>query len=320
MTEGAAKDDLVNLPQKQGSRKSQRAEALRDFWEEEERSAHASIVPFGAMRERSRLLRRGKVACGRGKSRARMTDEGKRSPPPLRELTFFAETCTLYTAAENAARKGKMTKLVFVRHGESESNVSGYFTGQTDVPLSPLGRRQAQELKEYLLKTYTIGAVYSSDLQRARDTVMPAAQALGLPVRLSRALREVDGGEWEEKPVEEVARDYAQDYAAWCGNIGLARCTGGESMAEVQRRGIAEAVRIAAENEGKTVLIGTHAGFLRAMQCHWQHLPLSAMKDIPWVPNASATEVDYEGSGFALVRLAECSFLHGDVTRLTKWK
>ena len=285
------------------------------------------IAPRGNARMRAPLLLFPKISgCALrfsgalwGVKKDGMTDKGKRSPP-LRELTFFLETCTLYTAAENAARKGKMTKLVFVRHGESESNVSGYFTGQTDVPLSPLGRRQAQELKEYLLKTYTIGAVYSSDLQRARDTVMPAAQALGLPVRLSRALREVDGGEWEEKPVEEVARDYAQDYAAWCGNIGLARCTGGESMAEVQRRGIAEAVRIAAENEGKTVLIGTHAGFLRAMQCHWQHLPLSAMKDIPWVPNASATEVDYEGSGFALVRLAECSFLHGDVTRLTKWK
>ena len=88
-------------------------------------------------------------------------------------------------------------------------------------------------------------------------------------------------------------------------------------MLEVQRRGIAKAARIAKRHPGQTVLLATHAGFLRVMQCYWQKLPLSEMKDIQWVPNASVTEVQYDDGAYELVRLGEASFLKGDVTRLT---
>lgn len=210
-----------------------------------------------------------------------------------------------------------MTTLLFVRHGESRSNENGYFTGQTDVPLSALGKRQALALRDHLLTHYTVDAICSSDLRRACETVLPVAQALGLPVRKERLLREIDGGAWEEKTPAYIAEHFPRDYALWQENIGLARCTGGESMQEVQRRGIAITRRIAAENEGKTVLVGTHAGFLRAMQCFWQHLPPAAMQQIPWVPNASLTEVRYAEGKEEIVRLAEDRYLQGEVTRLS---
>ena len=89
-------------------------------------------------------------------------------------------------------------------------------------------------------------------------------------------------------------------------------------MEEVQKRGIAAVGEIAEANVGKTVLIGTHAGFLRAMQCYWQGLPLERMKDIPWVPNASVTVVRYNGGAPALISLADVSFLQGVITELTK--
>ena len=75
MTERAAKDDLVNLPQKQGSRKSQGA--ARDFWEEEYGKRACEHCPFGAMRERSRLLRRGKVFFAAFRRKKRMRGSGK---------------------------------------------------------------------------------------------------------------------------------------------------------------------------------------------------------------------------------------------------
>lgn len=209
------------------------------------------------------------------------------------------------------------TTLLFVRHGQSMANAGGVFAGQLDVPLSALGRKQADELKEYLLSRYTIDAVYSSDLSRAYETVLPAARAFGLSIRKDVALREIDGGKWEGLPQEQIAARYPQDYALWRNDIGLSRCTGGESMQEVQRRGVAEAERIAEEHAGQTVLLATHAGFLRAMQCYWQKLPLSEMKDIPWVPNASVTEVEYGNGAPQIVRLGDVSFLHGDVTNLS---
>ena len=211
-----------------------------------------------------------------------------------------------------------MTTLIFVRHGESKSNENGLFTGQTDVPLSDLGKKQAAALKGFILKNYTVDVIYSSDLRRAYDTVLPIAEALRLPIRTNAQLREINGGLWEERSIPYIAETFKNDYKLWHENIGLARCTGGESMEEVQKRGIAVAGGIAEENPGKTVLIGTHAGFLRAMQCYWQGLPLERMKDIPWMPNTSVTEVRYGNGEPALVRLADVSFLQGAVTELTK--
>lgn len=209
------------------------------------------------------------------------------------------------------------TTLLFVRHAQSAANVRGIFAGHLDVSLSPLGRMQAAELKEYLLCRYKIDAVYSSDLSRAYETVLPAATALGIPIQKDAALREIAGGKWEGLPQKEIAERYPQDYAVWRNDIGLSRCTGGESMRELQMRAVAETDRIVEKHTGQTVLLATHAGFLRAMQCYWQKLPLSRMKDITWVPNASVTEVRYCGGDYELMRLGEVSFLKEDVTFLT---
>ena len=211
-----------------------------------------------------------------------------------------------------------MVSLVCVRHGQSRANERKLFAGQTDVPLSALGMRQARELGQFILENYRVDAVCSSDLRRAYDTVAPVAEALRLPVLKERALREIDGGAWEGKPAEEIAREFAEDYRMWREDIGACRCTGGESTAELQKRAVSAVLKIAAENEGKTVLIGTHACVLRVLQCYWQRIPLSGMKDIPWVPNASVTQADLQGGTWRLVRLGDVSFQHGDVTRISQ--
>ena len=208
------------------------------------------------------------------------------------------------------------TTLLFVRHGQSIANENGIFAGHLDVPLSELGQKQAVELKDYLLSRYKIDAIYSSDLSRAYTTVLPTAEAIKIPIQKDTALREIDGGKWEGMLQKEIAVEYPQDYAVWHNNTGLSRCTGGESMQEVQSRGIAAVERIANKHLGQTVLIATHAGFLRAMQCYWQKLPLSKMKDITWVPNASVTEVRYSNDDYELVRLGETIFLKGDISCL----
>lgn len=208
-----------------------------------------------------------------------------------------------------------MTTLCFVRHGESRANVDKVFTGQTDVPLSDRGMRQAEELKERLLSLRP-DAFFSSDLLRAVQTVTPAAEALGLAVRPEKDLREIDGGQWEGKPFGTIARAYPEDYARWTENIGLARCTGGESLEEVQTRGLAAVLRIAHENDGKTVVLATHAAMIRALTCAFRGLPLSEMQRIPFVPNASLSTVRFEKGAFAIERYADVSFLGSDVTRL----
>ena len=216
-----------------------------------------------------------------------------------------------------------MLRLLFVRHGQSESNVAMRFTGQADAALSELGRKQAKELKEFILNNYNVDSVWSSDLLRARETVMPIAEALHLPIRKEKLLREIDGGKWENKTFEEI-KQFPADFAMWHDQIGLACCTGGESLAQLQQRALSAVEKIVCaeqkeeeEKDGtRTVLIATHAALLRTLQCAWMGVPLREMQNVAWVPNASVTEVTFENGKFSLVKAGRSDFLQGDITRI----
>ena len=210
------------------------------------------------------------------------------------------------------------TTLLFIRHGQSMANVSGVFAGQLDVSLSELGRKQAEELKEYLLSKYKIDAIYSSDLSRAYETALPIAMALGLSIQKDSALREIDGGKWEGMYIPDIAKSYPEDFQTWESDIGLARCTGGESFKEVQTRGLQTVLRIARENDGKCVVIATHAAMIRALTCAFRGLPLTEMQHIPFVPNASLSEVRFQRGAFEIVSYADISFFFFFVTELPK--
>lgn len=186
-----------------------------------------------------------------------------------------------------------MTRLIFVRHGESEANRQRVFAGWTNAALTEKGHAQAESAAEYLLK-YKIDAAYASDLQRAYDTAKHIADRQGIPLIPEPGLREIYAGEWENRLFDDLIMEDAVAYATWRGEIGLACPTGGESVAALQTR-IAETVRrILEKHPGQTVLIGTHATPIRVMECLWRGLPLAEAHTVPWRANASATVVEYQ--------------------------
>lgn len=195
-----------------------------------------------------------------------------------------------------------MTRLLFIRHGQSESNLSGAFTGHTNVALTELGRRQAEAAANYVVSHYAVDAVYASDLQRAFNTGKAVADKLGLTVQPHKGLREIFAGQWEGMAFTYLLAAYPETYAGtWRNDIGNSTCDGGESVAQLQQRVSAAAKEIADANHGKTVVIATHATPIRTMECLCQGKSLSQMKDIPWVSNASVTEIHYENGIFTEV-------------------
>ena len=195
-----------------------------------------------------------------------------------------------------------MVKFIFVRHGESKSNEDGRFAGCTDIPLSELGKKQAEAVCAYLLDTYKIDAIYSSPLSRAYDTIKGVGEALGLPVQKHDGLKEVNGGQWEGLSIAKVKEKYGNDYALWLTDIGNAKATGGEDFMTVQKRALQAIDEFAQKHQGQNVLIGTHAGVLRCLQCRFQNLPITAMRHFSWVANTSVTEVNYDGEAFYLCK------------------
>ncbi len=186
-----------------------------------------------------------------------------------------------------------MTKLILIRHGQSMANLEHIFAGAYDVELSTLGRQQAEKTAEYIAENYIVDKVYSSDLKRAFETGKCVADRLNIEIVPEQGLREIFAGSWEGKRFDELEKEFAEKYNIWRNDIGNAVTNNGESVRDLSVRVSAALEKIACENDGKTIVIATHATPIRVMECLWRGLSLDEMKNIPWVSNASVTVVDY---------------------------
>ena len=147
---------------------------------------------------------------------------------------------------------------------------------------------------------------------------MPISKYCNLPICVEEDLKEINGGAWEEKTPEQILALYREDYELWLRDIGVARCTNGENMHEVQVRAANALKRIASRHDGATVAVTAHAGVIRALQCLWQNLPLSEMKNIPWVENTSLSIVTYENGIFNPLSIGNAEHLTTAKTNLPK--
>ena len=202
-----------------------------------------------------------------------------------------------------------MTKVLLIRHGESEANLRDVFAGHYNPDLTERGREQAACTAAFLQEKYTVDAIYSSDLRRACQTAKPIADTFDLPIIPDREMREIFAGDWEGVPFYGIKDTHPQAFHIWLTDLGNAVCPNGESVAELSERVYKAVTRIAAENDGKTVVITTHATPIRALQCRFSGKPLTAIQHIAWVSNASVTEIDYENGQFTLVNIGQDAHL-----------
>ena len=203
------------------------------------------------------------------------------------------------------------TRFIMIRHGFSVANNEHRFAGNSDIPLTDLGRAQAEQCAE-ALKNERIDSIYASDLSRAFDTAVPVARALGLEITATKSLREIFAGEWEGKTFDQIDREYHDEFAVWKQDIGRARCTGGESPQELSARVLSALAEIAEKHEGKTVCIATHATPIRAVCTAAAGLDACDMAKIPWTANASISLFEYEDGVFTAIYTSKTDHL-GDL-------
>ena len=207
-----------------------------------------------------------------------------------------------------------MVKFLMIRHGQSEANLTKRFAGHWDSPATDLGLEQAKLAARYVATNYTVDAIYSSDLKRAAAVGSAVSELTGVPMQPDKQLREIHAGLWESLPFEEIIARFPA-YGVWRSDIGNAICDGGESVEQLQKRIIGRLEEIAKAHPDQTVVITTHATPIRVTQCYAQGRPLCQMKDIPWVSNASVTEIDYDGA-FHIVRIGYDGYLGGAVSAM----
>jgi probable phosphoglycerate mutase len=155
-------------------------------------------------------------------------------------------------------RRAAPTRLLVVRHGQSEWNAIGRWQGQADPPLSEEGMLQAADAG---LSLGTFDAVWASDLQRASVTAAIIAEIIGVgPVLLDIRLRETDVGPWE-------GLTHADVEAGWPGYLAEHRRPEGfEPYDEAARRMISAFADIAAASIGGEVLVVSHGGAIRSVR------------------------------------------------------
>ena len=202
-----------------------------------------------------------------------------------------------------------MTTLLLVRHGLSLANREKFFAGQADVPLLPMGQLQARATGAFLREHYAAHKVYASDLVRAGETGQILAEILGCPLETDKGLREIYAGAWQEKTFDYLTEHYPEGYGVWRQDIGKAQCPQGESVAEMGLRVREALTRICRDNPGKTLVIATHATPIRAMESWAKFLDFSRMGELPWVSNASVTELFYEDGVWQLGKVSQDSHL-----------
>lgn len=202
-----------------------------------------------------------------------------------------------------------MTRILLIRHGESEANKQGVFAGHYNPPLTELGQRQAKLTAEFVKENYPVTAIYSSDLQRAYSTALALSDMLNLPVTTSTQLREIYGGEWEKVKFSQLPALYPEDFRKWTEQLDKAVCTNGESVEAMAQRVLQALTEIAKENDGKTVAVACHGTPIRAAQCLVEHGTLAQLANTPWATNASVTELTYDNDSWALIAASQDTHL-----------
>ncbi|MEU3011272.1 bifunctional RNase H/acid phosphatase [Nocardia asteroides] len=152
---------------------------------------------------------------------------------------------------------GRPTRLLLLRHGQTELSVQRRYSGRGNPPLTELGREQADRAAKMLAAKGDIAAVVTSPLQRARATAEAAAAALDVPLRVLDGLIETDFGDWEGLTFAEAVQRDPQLHADWLGDPSIP-APGGESFDQVRER--IEGVRrdLVALYPGENVVVVSH--------------------------------------------------------------
>jgi probable phosphoglycerate mutase len=150
--------------------------------------------------------------------------------------------------------------LLLVRHALTESTGKRLTGWEPGVHLSSKGERQAEALVERLAPL-PIAAIYSSPLERCRETARPFASHARLSVRVKPALGELRFGDWTGRSLRQLSR--TKLWSVVQTTPSLARFPDGESIPEAQARAVREVERIAATHPKEIVAVFSHADVIK---------------------------------------------------------
>ena len=207
----------------------------------------------------------------------------------------------LYVTEKLKQGKGVRGVALLMRHGETEWNRQGRVMGRNPIELDQRGRAQVESAIP-LARMVKPDLIVTSPLVRARQSAEIIARGLGgLEVVDEPQLEEVRYGSWEGMTYSDLiaAESYLKYREDPLGNP----TPGGESLYQVQGRGVEAVNRVMAANQGRRVLFVSHGDIFRTVLCHFMGLSLEYFRRIR-IDNAAFSAVQISD------RFAELKFLN----------
>lgn len=202
-------------------------------------------------------------------------------------------------------------EILLIRHGETAWNRERRMQGHIDIPLNEEGQRQARALG-VALAIERPDAIWSSDLQRARQTAQAIADVHAMPVHLTESLRERCYGAFEGLSYQEIGERYPYEMKLWKARDLHARFPAGEREAETlhefHQRCVTAVTSIARRYAGQKLVIVAHGGVLDCLYRAATGMPLEAERNFGIV-NAAINRLHWHGEQLSLLQWADDAHL-----------
>jgi phosphoserine phosphatase len=155
-------------------------------------------------------------------------------------------------------RSKTMTRIILVRHGQTEWNRVERFRGRADVPLNETGLAQAEATGRRVAKAWQPIAIYSSPLSRSVKTADAIAKHFNLPVHVHPDLADIDYGEWQGLTPDEARQKWPAQIENWYQHPEHARIPGGETLADLRQRAMKLIHELAENHTNETIVLVGH--------------------------------------------------------------
>ncbi|MGB0112991.1 MAG: MSMEG_4193 family putative phosphomutase [Ilumatobacteraceae bacterium] len=172
----------------------------------------------------------------------------------------------MYLMATKKRTPPPFTTVLLVRHGQTPTTGKVLPGRAAGLSLADEGRRQAEIAAERIGELTRVDAIYSSPLERAKETAAPIAKACGLRTRVDRGLFECDFGDWTGKELKALMK--LPEWQTVQRAPSTFRFPNGESFTEMQTRMVSALDRLRAKHPGGTIVCVSHADTIKAAVAH----------------------------------------------------
>ena len=201
------------------------------------------------------------------------------------------------------------TTVLLVRHGQTNSNVTGFYMGWSDEDLDEVGHTQARRLSSRL-SSWPIASVYTSPLRRAYTTAAILAEPHMLELNVLDDLIELGLGDWQGLHMDEIKRRWPDVWQQSRIDPSEVTMPNGESFRQVTERAVRVFESVLGSNPGKQVLMVTHEVIVKVIVAHVLGVSNSMYRRFE-VNNASLSVIRVANSNSRLIRLNDTSHVEG---------